>query len=201
LTVDDPSIASAGVVLAAGASTRMGVPKPALKYGSSTLVATVVSAAHDAGLDPVMVVTGFHGDAVAGAVGGLAVTVENPHPESGNLSSLLVGLEAVGDTRCVIVLLADMPQVDSADIGALATGMVSSGSLGGWVEYTNGMGHPVALGRDAFDGVRSLTGPRSLWGYLSSLSGSERFVLNIDGPKPTDINTPEDYEALREGTQ
>lgn len=196
MAVADPGTGSAGIVLAAGASTRMGAPKPALEYGSSTLVGAVVSAAGDAGLDPVIVVTGFDEDAVTRAVGEMAETIENPHPEAGNLSSLLVGLEAVRYVGCVVVLLADMPQVDASVIRALAAGMASSGSLGGWVEYADEMGHPVALGRDAFEDVRTLTGPRSLWGYLSSLSESDRFVLNVDRPKPADVNTPEDYGGL-----
>ncbi len=189
-------MAAAGVVLAAGASTRMGESKPVLKYGSSTMVGVVVRAAREAGLDPVIVVTGFHGGAVTRAVGDLAETAENPHPEAGNLSSLLVGLEASGDVGCVVVLLADMPEVDPTIISRLTAGMAALGGLGGWVEYADGMGHPVALWRGAFDSVRALTGPRSLWGYLSSLSGNECFVLNIDGLKPTDVNTPEEYEAL-----
>jgi CTP:molybdopterin cytidylyltransferase MocA len=174
----------------------MGSPKPSMAYGSTTMVDAVVTAAMAARLAPVIVVIGFHGDSVAEAVRDSAHVVRNPHPEAGNLSSLLVGLDAADDVDGAVVLLADMPQVQSEVIAELAVGLVDSGSRGGWVEYVDGRGHPIALARQTFEGLRTLTGPRSLWPFLSCLAQDERFVLQIDAPKPIDVNTPEDYERV-----
>ncbi len=184
------------MILAAGESTRMGSPKPTLAYGRTTMVGAAVSAANTAELAPVIVVTGFHGDVVSKAVGGSAQVVHNPHPESGNLSSLLVGLDAAGDVDGAIVLLADMPEVRSEVIADLAVGLIASGGRSGWVEYADGRGHPIALARRTFEDVRTLTGPRPLWPYLASLSEGDRFVLQIDTPQPINVNTPEDYERV-----
>jgi molybdenum cofactor cytidylyltransferase len=186
----------AAVILAAGESTRMGSPKPAMAYGSTTMVGAAVRAANAAELEPVIVVTGFYPDAVSEAVGGSAQLAHNPRPESGNLSSLLVGLDAVEEADGAIVLLADNPEVRSDVIADLAAGLIDSGSSGGWVEYTAGRGHPIALARRTFDDLGTLTGPRALWPFLSSLSEEDRFVLRVDAPQPIDVNTPEDYERI-----
>ncbi len=174
----------------------MGSPKLVLPYGSTTMVGAVVSAVVDADLTPVIVVTGFHRGVVGEAVGRSARVVHNPHPESGNLSSLLIGLDALGDVDGAVVVLADMPGVRGDVVAALADGLTESGSLGGWVEYADGWGHPLALGRSIFDDIRTLTGPRPLWPFLSSLRDEDTFVLHVDSPRPIDVNTPEDHERL-----
>lgn len=160
------------------------------------MIEAVAGTAEAAGLDPVVVVTGFDEDVVSGVVGGSSRVVHNPRAESGNLSSLLVGLDAVGDVVAAIVMLADMPEVDSGVVSALARGIVHSKSLGGWVEYTDGRGHPIALGRGTFDDVRTLRGSKPLWPHLSSLPDDDRFVLRVESPRPVDVNTPEDYKRV-----
>jgi CTP:molybdopterin cytidylyltransferase MocA len=184
------------VILAAGEATRMGLPKPALPYASTTMVDTVVSAANSAGLSPVVVVTGFHSAAVSDAVGSGASVVHNPDPNSGNVSSLLVGMEACGDTYGVILLLGDMPGVRGEVIARLADAMTDSASTVGWVEYRDGRGHPIALGRAAFESVRSLHGSKALWPFLSAVPSDDACIIEVDEPRPVDVNTPEDYERI-----
>ncbi len=179
----------------------MGKPKQVLPFGRSTMLGAVIAAANAATPVPVVVVTGFHERAVVGAVGGTAQTVHNQAAVSGNLSSLIVGLDAVGEVDGVVVLLADMPLVSSAIIDDLASGLLASGRLAGWVAYTDGRAHPVALAADAFDAVRRLEGPRPLWSFLESLRGEDVFVLHVDSPQPIDVNTPEDYTALPSHTR
>lgn len=175
----------------------MGLPKPALPYGSTTMVGAVVRSAGKADVSPVIVVTGFHEDAVAAAVGGSALIVHNENPERGNLSSLLVGMDAVGDTAGVVLLLADMPEVRVDLIVSLVDGMIASASKAGWVEYRDGRGHPIALSAASFEDVRTLRGSKALWPFLSSLSGDETFVVRVDERIPIDVNTPEDYLSVR----
>lgn len=174
----------------------MGRPKPALAFGTSTMVGTVVDAAKVAELSPIVVVTGFHEPEVSGAVGSAARVVRNPNPGAGNVSSLLVGLDACGDVDGIVLLLGDMPNVKWELIRRLADGMTESESRAGWVEYRNGRGHPIALARSVFDDVRSLSGSKALWPLLSSLSEEDRFVVDVNEPCPMDVNTPEEYERL-----
>lgn len=189
------------MILAAGESTRMGSSKVTLPCGSTTMVGSVVNAAIAAELAPVIVVSGFHGDAVSEAVGGSALVVHNPHPELGNLSSLVAGLDAVGDADAAVVLVADMPNVSSAVIVDLVDGLVASGCAGGWVEYSDGRGHPIALAASTFVNVRMLSGTKPLWPFLDALRRDQAFVLRVDAAKPIDVNTPEDYARLTERTE
>ncbi|MCL1602137.1 MAG: NTP transferase domain-containing protein [Actinomycetia bacterium] len=175
----------------------MGRPKPALPYGSTTMVGAVVASADEAELSPVIVVTGFHEGPVAAAVGGSAHIANNLNPERGNVSSLLVGLDALDDPVGVVLLLADMPEVRVDVISSLLDGMSASAFKAGWVEYRDGRGHPIALSVSSFDDVRALRGSKALWPFLSSLSEEDTFVVRVDEPTPTDVNTPQDYERLR----
>lgn len=189
------------MVLAAGAATRMGVPKAALPYGSSTVVGSVVEIGHASGLAPIVVVSGFHSDEVSEAVGNSATIAHNEHPELGNMSSLLVGVDAVGDIDGVVVLLADMPGVERRVIVDLVEGFARSGARCGWVEYSGERGHPIVLLLPVLDELRTLTGTKPLWPYFSSLPDSDVFVLPVNSPKPADINTPADYDRATNKAQ
>jgi len=174
----------------------MGQAKPAMRFGSTTMVGAVVRGANRAVLSPIVVVTGFHESAVSAAVGSGALIVHNPRPELGNVSSLVAGIDACAEVGGVVVLLSDMPRVSPDVIGELADGMAETGSRVGWVEYCNGRGHPIALARSVFDEVRSLTGSKALWPYLSSVPLGEALIVRTDESRPRDVNTPEDYGRL-----
>ena len=184
------------MVLAAGAATRMGLPKATLPFASTTMVGAVVDAAAVAALDPIVVVTGFHAEETTEAVSGEALTVHNPDPAAGNMSSLLTGIEAVGDVDGVVVLLADMPRVESDLIVKLVNGVSHTGRRAGWVEYPEGRGHPIVLAQSAFADVRKLTGTKALWPFFEALSGGEVFALHTATQRPIDVNTPADYERI-----
>ncbi|MEE9184431.1 MAG: NTP transferase domain-containing protein, partial [Acidimicrobiia bacterium] len=88
-----------GVVLAAGASSRMGRPKALLPtdVAGETFLTRIIRTLREAEVDDVVVVMGKDADAIRQAVqGDLAPRfMENPEPEAGQLSSLLVALRAV----------------------------------------------------------------------------------------------------------
>ena len=110
-----------GVILAAGASMRLGRNKLLLLLGGEPLVRRAVRTALAAGLDPVVVVLGHEAERVAGELAGLEVrTVHNPDYARGMNTSLRAGVGAVGpDAVAVIVMLADMPLVTSAMVETL----------------------------------------------------------------------------------
>ena len=114
----------AGVVLAAGLSTRMGRNKLLLELGGEPIVARAVRGARDAGLDPVLLVVGHEAECVRAAIPDLSVTtVANPQPGRGIHSSLRAGFEALAERRnspaAAVVLLGDMPLVSSAMVRRL----------------------------------------------------------------------------------
>ncbi len=113
----------AGVVLAAGMSSRLRTNKLLLWLDSEPLVRRAARLALEAGLSPVIVVLGHEAERVAVALDGLAVeTVVNPAHRAGMHGSLQRGIAQVpGDCAAAIVLLADMPAVTAAMVAALVT--------------------------------------------------------------------------------
>ncbi|MEP6686848.1 MAG: nucleotidyltransferase family protein [Gemmatimonadales bacterium] len=111
----------AGVVLAAGMSSRLGPNKLLLWLDSEPLVRRAARLALEAGLSPVLVVLGHEAERVAAALDGLAVeTVVNPAHRAGMQGSIHRGIGRVpDDCAAAVVLLADMPAVTVAMVEAL----------------------------------------------------------------------------------
>lgn len=116
-----PAASVAGVVLAAGSSTRLGRNKLLLSLDGESLVRRAAKAALEAGLEPVVVVLGHEADRVAQELSGLPVeTVVNPDHARGVNTSLRAGVAGVpGEAAAVVVLLADMPLVTAAMVARL----------------------------------------------------------------------------------
>jgi len=113
--------AIAGVVLAAGTSSRMGRNKLLLPLGQQTVVRRAVTTALAAGLDPVLVVLGHESERVQQALQGLRYTpVPNVDYAQGLHTSLRTGIAAVPpEAPAAVVLLADMPRVTAEMLRAV----------------------------------------------------------------------------------
>lgn len=117
---------TAGIILAAGESTRFGQAKQLLDWRGQPFVRTVARTALDAGLSPVIVVTGASAEKVESVLGDLdTIIVRNTDWESGQGSSIREGIKRLLQpdsspwTGAVIFLLADQPQVTTSVIRAL----------------------------------------------------------------------------------
>jgi molybdenum cofactor cytidylyltransferase len=113
----------AGLVLAAGASVRLGCNKLLLDLGGETLVRRATRAAIDAGLDPVIIVLGHEAARVREELGDLACAVVlNPDHARGAGTSLRAGVAHAleTDAGAVVLALADMPLVTAEMIATLA---------------------------------------------------------------------------------
>ena len=112
----------AAIVLAAGRSSRLAPRNKLLEtVEGQAIVAHVAAAAIDSGADPVVVVTGFEAARVAEALSDLNVrVVHNPAFADGLSGSLRTGLEALpADCDGALILLGDMPKIDSSVLSAL----------------------------------------------------------------------------------
>jgi molybdenum cofactor cytidylyltransferase len=114
----------AAVILAAGASTRMGTPKQLLTLDGRTLIARTIQAAQGAGCHPILVVLGAHADQIRPELAGLPCEVlQNPAWAEGMASSIQIGLQALQDrpgTDGVILTVCDQPYVSAEHLRALA---------------------------------------------------------------------------------
>jgi len=143
------------VILAAGASSRMGKPKQLLKYGGQTLVRRAVLAARGAECNPVVIVTGAHGEELKEELHGLNLReANNPEWESGIGSSIRAGIQAVvkanDKVTALILMLCDQPFVTSDVLSGLITthreggGEIVASSYGGTI------GVPALFGKAFF---------------------------------------------------
>jgi molybdenum cofactor cytidylyltransferase len=197
-----------GVILSAGASTRMGRDKALLPWppGSSVFAGeTLLSAAIHA-LKPfteaIVVVAGKNANnlAVLAAANGASM-VRNPAPERGQFSSLQVGLHEVLARGCdaAMITLVDCPPLSAESLERLRTCFDRALALGRWgvaPEHDGKHGHPLLASRaliDAFLGAPVTSNAREIKRanaqQIESVPVSD-FFLSVD------VNTPEEYAAL-----
>lgn len=179
------------IVLAAGLSTRVGpFSKLALPWGDGTLLDAALRPLESVGLSGVVVWS-----IQAPEVGSGWTLVENEAPEANLLTSLHRGLEASCGADAILVALGDMPFQQPTTLMAL----VGASSPDGIVVPTHGdrIGNPVVWGRQWFDRLLSLTGPRGAKPLI--LENLER-VARVEVQHPLeleDVDTWDEYERLR----
>jgi molybdenum cofactor cytidylyltransferase len=149
-----------GVLLAAGASRRLGRAKQLLVWRGETLVRRAARAALEAGVDELVVVVGAEQEAVADSLAGLELrVVENPHWPEGMGGSIAAGVRAASGTA-VLILLADQPGVDAALLGELIAGM-RAGHARVACAYRGTLGVPALFAAPAdLAALRELSGDR-----------------------------------------
>jgi molybdenum cofactor cytidylyltransferase len=195
----------AGLVLAAGRSTRFGGrPKLLVQLEGRPILQHVLDAARIGGLDPVVVVLGDEAEAIEAAmVWAGERRVVNPDPAAGLAVSLRVGLDAVAALAplvgAAVVLLGDQPRTAPSVVAALIAAAEGAPAEAAWFvvpDYAGGGGpNPVLIRREGFDAATSATGDRGI-GPLISARPERVFRIPVPGTNP-DIDTPADLERLR----
>jgi molybdenum cofactor cytidylyltransferase len=152
----------AAIVLGAGRSSRMAPRNKLLELvEGKPIVARVAEAALGSGARPVIVVTGFEASRVAAALGDLKVTiVHNPAHAEGLSISLKTGLQALpADSDGALILLGDMPEIESSDLEALMAAFAADQRQAICVPVRHGRrGNPVLWGAAYFAEMMSLGG-------------------------------------------
>lgn len=190
----------AGLVLAAGRSTRMGEANKLLQsVRGKPMLRHAVEAQLASRARPVIVVTGHQHEQVAAMLAGLDVElVHNPAFASGLASSVKVGLAALPqDARGVVVSLGDMPNVTAGVIDRLAQVFAESSEATAVVPTLLGQrGNPVLLARALFPEVEKLDGDQGARRLLDA-AGDAIVEVPLDDPAiALDVDTPEALAAL-----
>ena len=197
--VTDPAGVGA-VVLAAGASTRMGRPKQLLQFGGEAMLRRAASVALKAGCRPVVVVTGADAAASRKALRGLNVReAENQQWESGISSSVRVGIEALVTanprTAAVVLMLCDQPFVTREIIAQLVAAHRETGRSVVASRYGASYGVPALFGKAHFAELKTLEGAA---GAKQVIQKHLRKVQLLPFPEgEIDVDTPDDFARLQ----
>lgn len=188
-----------GLILAAGASRRMGRPKQLLPLAGRPLLQHVVDAASGSRLAESVLVLGHAADEIRAALTlpTRCRVVVNPEPDAGQSTSLACGLAAVdAGAAAVVVLVGDQPGVTSALIDEVTAAFLAGDApVVRPVWRTDGTatpGHPVVLARAIWPALAGLTGDQ---GARALFDAHPEWVhqIEIAGAPPLDVDDHEDY--------
>ncbi|HEY9632945.1 MAG TPA: nucleotidyltransferase family protein [Coleofasciculaceae cyanobacterium] len=188
------------IILAAGASTRMGTPKQLLPYRGYSLVRHIVEVATTSVCQPIVVVLGANAERIKPEVSQLPVQiVENQQWAEGMSASIRVGLEALlavnQNLEAVAIALCDQPFVSSQTLDRIVEAFHFTGKPIIASEYAETLGVPALFSRILFSELMAL---KSNEGAKQLIKRHIDEVFSIPFPDGAiDIDTPKDYEQLQ----
>ncbi|HOP46845.1 MAG TPA: nucleotidyltransferase family protein [Desulfobacteraceae bacterium] len=190
----------AGLVLAAGESNRMGQPKQLLPIDGGIMIERVLNAALDSDLDKVVLVLGYQAQRIKQSIKHILINpklkvVLNRAFKTGMSSSIISGLAEIEENYDhVMILLADMPYINSELINLLLNRYLSSSLPLGAISIKGKRSHPVILSSQFYNELHKLkgdVGARSLFRKHSN----QIFLVEPEGDyQAKDIDTLEDYD-------
>lgn len=187
---------TAGIILAAGNSKRMGKPKALLNWGGIPFVRACVLQAIAAGLNPIHIVAGNEYDVILNAVSDLPVVVVKNHEwQTGQSSSIRAGIKSFTEkVGSAIFLLVDQPQIPQTLIRQLVTEHSLTQASIVLPESGGRRANPVLFDRVTFPDLLKLQGDvggRSIFSHypIKAIPWNDEIIL-------LDVDTPEDYDRL-----
>ena len=192
----------AAVVPAAGASTRMGKPKLLLPWAATTVLESTLAALREGGVEAAVVVIAPDGPLSGWTPPPGVRCAVNPTPTQGMLSSVLVGLQALGAAPTsapdpLLVCPADLPALRPETVAAL---LVAYRREGGIVVPRHGRrrGHPLLIAPSWQARIPELAAHEGGLRRILELAAGAVHELPVDDPGSIrDVDTPAEYEALR----
>lgn len=189
----------AAVVLAAGESRRMGdVNKLTMQVDGTPMVARVVYAVQQSGVQRIIVVTGHQPERIEEALSGCNVElVHNPDYAEGIGTSVRTGVAALGDdVHGALVALGDMPWVSVEVIDRLVDAFTSDGQLSIFIPmFGRKRGNPVLWGAQHFPELLALTGDVGGKALFHRHAAAICYVDVESAGVNIDVDTPEALEG------
>ncbi|WP_346958189.1 nucleotidyltransferase family protein [uncultured Arthrobacter sp.] len=189
---------TAAVILAAGASKRLGRPKQLLPYGDGVLLDAVLATARRCGFAQTVLALGGSAREVLGAVDTTGCEVAlNPDYGQGCSSSIAAAIAVLRpDTEAVVLLLGDQPGIRAASVAPLLRALAGPDGPGAAVcRYDDGPGHPLAFSRRLFPDLASLHGDKAVWKLLEQRA-EDVIKVPTPGNVPLDVDTEDDYRRV-----
>jgi len=199
-----PEFRCAAIILAAGASTRLGRPKQLVRIDGESLLHRTARLAVEAGCSPIYVVVGFEAEQMAAETGALLVeTVFNPTWQEGMGSSLRAGMERVAGqeppAHAVLIMVCDQPRLTAEHLRTLlrhAGTRVSSEIAITASSYAQRNGVPAVFSAGLFLELVAVTGDHGARDVIRAHSAD---VEGIPWPAgELDLDRPEDLATIEE---
>ena len=193
----------AGILLAGGASTRMGKTKQLLPLGGKTLIERVVIEALTSELERIVLVLGYQAGDIKKVITPLfpqpkLSIIENRQFKQGISSSIIAGLSEIENTHDhAMILLGDMPFIHRDLINLLLRRYLRSGLPIGAIKGKDRPAHPMIFSRALYSELLILQGDvggRALFGKYSDQVCLIEPEGSYDG---RDIDTPDDYAEFQ----
>ena len=186
---------TAALIVAAGLSSRMGDFKPMLSIGSITIAQRVVATFHQAGIQRIVMVTGFNAVTLERHLSGSGVIfLRNENYETTQMfDSVRIGLQYLAD-KCDRVLFTpvDIPLFTAGTVHAL----LNAGEKLACPVCQGQTGHPILIDSSLFESILSDNGEQGLKGAVERC-GMPMQSVPVDDPGTLhDADTPADYSAL-----
>ncbi len=187
------------IILAAGASSRLGTPKQLLKFEQTTLLERSINASLQSGAERVLVVLGSQMEKIRNNISNDQVlVVENPDWHKGMSTTIKKGLltlqKVAPDTQACIFMVCDQPFADAVILKKLLqqqqiTNTVIAGSM-----YAGTKGIPALFHCTLFDELLQLKGDAGAKHLFEKYREQSTFIPFEQGR--IDIDTVQDYQNL-----
>ena len=194
----------AGIILSAGASTRMGTPKQLLPIEGGTILGRVLNEALNSDLDKVILVLGHKAKDIMGVLGQILThpklkVIQNKHYKEGISTSIIAGLSQVeGSHGHVMILLGDMPSITSNLINLLVREFLASLQPIGAIKLKGKRSHPVIFSRTLYHELHALKGDVGAKGLFREYKDKVCLVEPEGSYDDKDIDTREDYLEFKD---
>ena len=188
------------VILAAGASTRLGKPKQLLQYRGKTLLAHAINEAVNSNADEVVVILGKNANLFKKEIDEKKVRVAiNSSWEEGMASSVRLGLDTLFNDKpyidAVIFMVCDQPHISSSILNELIKIQQRTTKQIVTCNYGEAIGPPALFHKSLFNELMQLKGDAGAKKIIQQHSDQVATILFTKGK--IDIDTNEEYEALK----
>jgi len=190
----------AGLIPAAGFSSRMGSFKPLLPLGPGTVIERVISLFRTQGATDIVVVLGNEAPRLAAIVESQGARwVMNDDYEKDMFSSVKIGVQHLHpDLRAFFLLPVDFPLVLPGTLTALADAFLTAGVDVCRPLYQKSYGHPPLISTDLIDDLIHHREPGGMRSFLSRYAGRTLAVECDDPGIMMNLNSWQDYEKACE---